>query len=288
MRGHPAAAVGRIAHNSVILLPLGKTMIPRPALGSSSRIRGGNRFGRGTGKADHEKGMETLYDLLGALPRDDAEGLRAAFRRAVKGSHPDLNPGDPDAGLKFRQIVRANEILTDEAQRAAYDHLLDLARIEQEQASQDALAGGTRGLTAWALALAGLSATAIAGLMLFLHLSAGAEPAAETDLATREAIVVTTTAEQPVSPPVATTETVVTTETADNAAPPLGPPIDITPSPTILDRVYGLDRPPADISRTKRLAKKKPMEAAPRSASPRRTVEIESWRRDTTPFAQRP
>ena len=77
--------------------------------------------------------MDTLYDLLGALPRDDADELRVAFRRAVKGAHPDLNPGDPDAGLKFREIVRANEILGDEEQRAAYDHLLVLARKEQKQ-----------------------------------------------------------------------------------------------------------------------------------------------------------
>jgi curved DNA-binding protein CbpA len=79
--------------------------------------------------------METLYDLLGALPRDDAEELRAAFRRAVKGAHPDLNPGDPAAGRKFREILRANEILVDEEQRAAYDHLLDLAHKEQRQKS---------------------------------------------------------------------------------------------------------------------------------------------------------
>jgi tetratricopeptide (TPR) repeat protein len=77
--------------------------------------------------------METLYDLLGALPRDDAEELRVAFRRAVKGAHPDLNPNDPDAGQKFREIVRANEILGDEEQRAAYDHLLDLAHRERKQ-----------------------------------------------------------------------------------------------------------------------------------------------------------
>jgi curved DNA-binding protein CbpA len=77
--------------------------------------------------------MQTLYDLLGALPRDDAEELRAAFRRAVKGAHPDLNPGDPDAGEKFREILRANEILSDEEQRAAYDHLLDLAHQEHRQ-----------------------------------------------------------------------------------------------------------------------------------------------------------
>ena len=76
--------------------------------------------------------MQTLYDLLGALPRDDAEELRAAFRRAVKGAHPDLNPGDPDAGERFREILRANEILGDDEQRAAYDHLLDLAHQEQK------------------------------------------------------------------------------------------------------------------------------------------------------------
>jgi curved DNA-binding protein CbpA len=78
--------------------------------------------------------METLYDLLGALPRDEAEDLRVAFRRAVKGAHPDIRPGDPEAALKFRQIVRANEILADPEQRAAYDHLVALAQREKEQA----------------------------------------------------------------------------------------------------------------------------------------------------------
>jgi hypothetical protein len=58
------------------------------------------------------------FDLLGALPKDDAEGL-TAFRQAVKGAHPDIHPGDPDAALKFREIVRANEILGDVEQRAA-------------------------------------------------------------------------------------------------------------------------------------------------------------------------
>ena len=84
--------------------------------------------------------MKTLYDLLGALPRDDAEGLRTAFRKAVKGAHPDIHPGDPDAALKFRQIVRAHEILGDAGRRTAYDHLLELARLEQKSASERAIA----------------------------------------------------------------------------------------------------------------------------------------------------
>jgi curved DNA-binding protein CbpA len=68
--------------------------------------------------------VPTLYDLLGALPDDDADGLRAAFRKAAKASHPDNNPDDPDAPQKFRHIVRAHSILRDETQRAAYDRLL--------------------------------------------------------------------------------------------------------------------------------------------------------------------
>jgi DnaJ domain len=66
------------------------------------------------------EGRNPNYDLLGALPNDDADELRAAFRRAVKRVHPDINPEDLDAGLKIRRIVRANEILGDAEQRAAY------------------------------------------------------------------------------------------------------------------------------------------------------------------------
>ena len=71
--------------------------------------------------------MKTLYDLLDALPEDDAESLRAAFRKAAKANYPENNPGDPDAPLRFRRIVRANAILSDERQRAHYDRLLAVA-----------------------------------------------------------------------------------------------------------------------------------------------------------------
>src|SRR6476659_8711008 len=71
--------------------------------------------------------MGTLYDLLGALPDDDAEGLRVAFRRAAKATHPDTNPDNPDAALRFRQLVRAHHILSDAEQRAAYNQLLAIA-----------------------------------------------------------------------------------------------------------------------------------------------------------------
>jgi curved DNA-binding protein CbpA len=80
--------------------------------------------------------VQTLYDLLGALPDDDADDLRAAFRNAVKANHPDNNPDDPDAPQRFRRIVRANAILSDERQRAEYDSLLAKARQQESSNSR--------------------------------------------------------------------------------------------------------------------------------------------------------
>src|ERR1700730_12125973 len=76
--------------------------------------------------------MKTLYDLLGARADDDAEALKRAFRKAVKANHPDLHAGDPDAPLRFRQIVAANAVLRDAKQRATYDRLLQRQLLQRQ------------------------------------------------------------------------------------------------------------------------------------------------------------
>jgi hypothetical protein len=116
--------------------------------------------------------MATLYDLLGALPHDDADALRAAFRRAVKGTHPDLRPGDPDAALKFRQIVRASEILGDAEQRAAYDDLLEVALLEHDGPSAHPTAARIHRLASGVIALSGALVVTVGGYLLFMHMSA--------------------------------------------------------------------------------------------------------------------
>jgi curved DNA-binding protein CbpA len=120
--------------------------------------------------------MKTLYDLLGALPTDDAEDLRTAFRTAVKGAHPDIRPDDPDAALKFRQIVRANEILRDADQREAYDHLLALAEQEQEWAARNVLATKIYKLALGILTLAGVSVASIASYSLLTQVTMASLP----------------------------------------------------------------------------------------------------------------
>jgi DnaJ domain len=130
--------------------------------------------------------MNTLYDLLGALPHDDAEALRAAFRRAVKGAHPDVRPDDPEAALKFREIVRANDILGDDEQRAAYDHLLELARLEQLSEARHAIAARVHKLASGVIAMAGASVVTVGGYLLFMHMSvASVAPANDMDVTLR-------------------------------------------------------------------------------------------------------
>ena len=70
--------------------------------------------------------MQTLYDMLDVRPDDDAEGLRQAFRKAVKASHPDIHTDDPDAPRRFRHFVQAYNILRDPELRADYDRLLEV------------------------------------------------------------------------------------------------------------------------------------------------------------------
>ena len=201
--------------------------------------------------------METLYDLLGALPRDDAEGLRVAFRRAVKGAHPDLNPGDPDAGFKFRQIVRANEILGDTDQRAAYDHLLDLAHIEQRQSAKRAVAHTIHQITSGVISFC-VALTVIAGgyLAVMQFPDDWSAPLAQVAAAVRQSTEAATAAvatvrqsseaaaaivrqvTEPVraavsQPPVAVPEVTASTDLQAGAAPDKPDRIDLPPEPVL-------------------------------------------------------
>src|SRR5207245_11131530 len=133
--------------------------------------------------------MATLYDLLGALPDDDADGLRAAFRKAAKASHPDVNPGNPEAAERFRRIVRANAILSDEQQRQVYDRLLEVARRQQSREPKRGNFSGTlRRLAANAIATAAVSAVPVGRYLLCNAIDGHSLASAHaTDMYSREA-----------------------------------------------------------------------------------------------------
>jgi curved DNA-binding protein CbpA len=73
--------------------------------------------------------METSYDILGVPRNANDETIRAAFRKAAKAYHPDLNAGDPSREQQFKQVSAAYELLKNPRQRAAYDE--HLSRYER-------------------------------------------------------------------------------------------------------------------------------------------------------------
>ncbi len=61
------------------------------------------------------------YELLGVTRTADEKTLKAAFRKLAMQYHPDRNPGDHTAEIKFKEVAAAYECLKDPQQRAAYD-----------------------------------------------------------------------------------------------------------------------------------------------------------------------
>ena len=61
------------------------------------------------------------YTILGS-PRDaTADDLKKAYRKLAMQHHPDRNPGDKQAEVKFKELNEAYDALKDEQKRAAYD-----------------------------------------------------------------------------------------------------------------------------------------------------------------------
>jgi molecular chaperone DnaJ len=61
------------------------------------------------------------YESLEVERTADDAGLKSAFRKLAMKWHPDKNPGDPAAEVKFKEIAEAYEVLKDGDKRAAYD-----------------------------------------------------------------------------------------------------------------------------------------------------------------------
>jgi len=61
------------------------------------------------------------YETLEVTKTADSDVLKSAYRKLAMRFHPDKNPGDASAEIKFKEISEAYDILKDDQKRAAYD-----------------------------------------------------------------------------------------------------------------------------------------------------------------------
>jgi molecular chaperone DnaJ len=61
------------------------------------------------------------YEVLGASRTATEVELKSTFRKLAMKFHPDKNPGDAEAEVKFKEINEAYQVLSDGQKRAAYD-----------------------------------------------------------------------------------------------------------------------------------------------------------------------
>jgi molecular chaperone DnaJ len=62
-----------------------------------------------------------LYIVLGVQHDATESDIKRAYRRLARRYHPDINPGDQSAAMRFRQVMEAYEVLIDREQRHRYD-----------------------------------------------------------------------------------------------------------------------------------------------------------------------
>ncbi len=65
--------------------------------------------------------MADPYEVLGVARDASQDDVRKAYRKAAKETHPDLNPGKPEAEQRFKEINAAYDIVGDAGKRKRYD-----------------------------------------------------------------------------------------------------------------------------------------------------------------------
>lgn len=61
------------------------------------------------------------YAVLGVERSASDEDIRTAYRKLARDNHPDVNPDDPGAESRFKEVGAAYEVLSDPDRRRSYD-----------------------------------------------------------------------------------------------------------------------------------------------------------------------
>ena len=69
------------------------------------------------------------YEVLGASRTATEVELKSTFRKLAMKYHPDKNPGDAEAEVKFKEINEAYQVLSDAQKRAADVQKAEMGRV---------------------------------------------------------------------------------------------------------------------------------------------------------------
>ncbi len=67
------------------------------------------------------QGQRDHYEVLGVSRGASPEEVKAAFRRLAALHHPDRNPNDPNASVRFKELNASYQVIGDAQRRAVYD-----------------------------------------------------------------------------------------------------------------------------------------------------------------------
>jgi molecular chaperone DnaJ len=73
--------------------------------------------------AQRDWAEKDYYAILGVKKDATKEDIKRAYRKLAQKHHPDANPGDKQAEMRFKEISEAHAILSNDEKRAEYDQI---------------------------------------------------------------------------------------------------------------------------------------------------------------------
>lgn len=88
--------------------------------------------------------MKDPHRLLGVPGNASEEEIRRSYRKLVRKHHPDLNPGDPNAEERFKELQQAYETLTNPQKRESFERETSRRRAPRGPRTGAGHRGGSR------------------------------------------------------------------------------------------------------------------------------------------------
>ncbi|XP_059177360.1 dnaJ homolog subfamily C member 5-like isoform X2 [Physella acuta] len=96
-----------------------------------------SRFKKKERERELSRSGNSLYELLGLKKGATSDEIKKAYRKLALKFHPDKNRDNPDAADKFKEINRANMILSDGTKRGIYDRYGSMGIYAAEQFGEE-------------------------------------------------------------------------------------------------------------------------------------------------------